>query len=85
MTCKICGIVRHYVLNIALAVDRLLNAALLGNANETLSQRTARAELAGNKFAKLACRIIGLVDRNHCAWSLEPGTVGSEIWPWSPK
>ena len=85
MTCKACEVVRHYALNIGLAVDRLVNAILLGNANETLSQRTARAELAGSKLARLACRAINLVDRNHCTWSLEPGTVGVEIWQWSRK
>lgn len=85
MACKACVIVRHYALNIGLAMDRLANAALLGNANETLSQRTARAELAGNRIARLACRLLGLIDRNHCAWSLEPGTIGMEIWSWNRK
>lgn len=83
MPCSPCAIVRQLASNTLLTVDRVVNALLGGDPNETLSQRTARAELAGSRAAALACRLMGWVHPDHCRWSLTPGTIGREVWAWS--
>ena len=74
---------RQFVLNWLLAIDRLVNTVLLGNPNETLSQRLGRAQNAGSRPACVVCRWLNVINANHCAWSLEPGpSIGREIWRW---
>lgn len=84
MTCTPCAVVRQVATNLALAFDRLLNAGLGGSANETLSQRSARAELAGKRVGKVICGVLDWMHPGHCAWSLTPGSIGQEVWAWSP-
>ncbi len=84
MSCGPCAVARQVGLNVALALDRLANALLGGSGNETLSQRFARADAAGNRVGKVACAILDRLSPGHCAWSLMPGTVAQEVWAWSP-
>ena len=90
MTCGPCALARQLMLNLAIALDRAGNALLLGDPGETLSQRTARARLAGHRWAAVVCRALSIAGRlfgaagDHCTNSLTPGTSGRELWPWSP-
>ena len=85
MCCQPCAITRQIVLNALLATDRLLNALLLGDPSETVSQRLGRAQVAGNRVAAVVCLALNAINRDHCAWSLQPGpSIGREIWRWTP-
>lgn len=95
MACPVCdkakAIAIQLVKNAALALDRFGNALLLGNPNETISQRLGRAELDGSMpvriLAKGICKVLSLISREaaHCQWALDPTrpSIGREIWPWS--
>lgn len=78
------ALVWQFGLNILLALDHLLNTLLLGDPNETVSRRTARAAQAGSEPAATFCKIMSWFRKNHCANSLTAGTQGKELWAWSP-
>jgi hypothetical protein len=85
MACRPCGVAKIGFGNFLLALDRLVNALLLGNANETISQRAARAQITGNRIAAALCGFLDLFDSGHCTDSLDPdsGTNAAEIWDWN--
>ena len=84
MTCRACSFTRQLVLNGLLAADRAANALLLGDPNETISQRLGRAENAGNRVAWALCRVLNVINRDHCQWSLQPGpSIGRQLWDWN--
>lgn len=85
MSCGFCEGVRQYAVNGLVMIDHVGNTILGGSPNETVSQRTARAELDGQRWAHVACAIMGWFNKDHCAWSLTPGTIAAEIWHWSPE
>jgi hypothetical protein len=82
MSCPLCAGLRQYAHNGLLITDKLANTLLLGDPNETISRRFARGAVAGNRFCKLACRILGFFSKDHCTWSLTPGSTGRELWSW---
>jgi hypothetical protein len=59
----------HYLLNLAIAVDQLLNALLWGMPDETLSSRAFRADRDGKVFGRFFRPVIDTIffwqDR-HC-------------------
>jgi hypothetical protein len=65
---------KHYLWQVLVAVDQLANALLLGHADETLSARAYRVELAGKLWARLTRPCIDVVfyaitlghDKQHC-------------------
>lgn len=80
MNCGLCATAQQLGLNLLLALDQFGNALLLGDPNETISRRTARAWIAGHRWAKILCQILNVISKNHCAWALEPGpSIGVEI------
>ncbi len=89
MTCPACSLLRQVALNLALLLDKTSNAILLGDPNETLSRRTARARDAGSHAAAVFCTALTAVwrafgaDVDHCAWAEQTGSVGAEVWHWS--
>jgi hypothetical protein len=89
MACRACTWARQFALNVGIVTDRGLNVLLLGDPNETLSQRTARARVAGSRWAAWTCRVLSFLSRlfgergDHCEWALAPGTSGAELWAWS--
>ena len=97
MACPVCDkaweIAVQIVKNAALALDRFGNALLLGDPNETISQRLGRAELKGNMAVRVIamgiCKVLGVITREpqHCQWANDPTrpSIGREIWHWSPK
>ncbi len=70
----------QWLLNGVNPLDHAGNWLLLGDADETLSARIARARAAGVVWARLACRVLtfgqvavtgGRVRRDHCAYALD--------------
>lgn len=65
----------RYVLNLAIALDELINTILGGAPHETISSRLGRAEENGSPIAHALCTAIAtLFNRpNHCTDSIIPG------------
>lgn len=62
-----------YIEGVGADEDRLLNAALGGVPNETISTRFARARAAGKRWGCIGCAILGrLVEPDHCDKVLAP-------------
>lgn len=94
MTCRLCVYVGQFLLNFLNLADHMVNFLLLGDADETLSARTARARNAGWQWASSVCaflsftiRIISLghIDHDHCAVALDKSIRPNsrEIWNWN--
>lgn len=89
MACRACLIVGQIAANLALLADHVANTLLLGDPNETLSRRIARARAAGLHWASRTCRALQFVlgghgAADHCTWALTNSVpVGSrEVWSW---
>ena len=70
----------QYVINWLNLLDHLGNTLLLGDADETMSARIARAHKAGVAWALVACDLLtkgqqivtcGKMTRNHCSYALD--------------
>ena len=90
MRCRACATVHQLVANLALLLDHAGNTLLLGDPNETISSRTARARNAGHRWAAVACRVLTAVlgghgDEDHCAYAIDATlpSMGREVWNWS--
>ncbi len=97
MSCVLCrfvGYVGQYILNWLNLLDHALNTLLLGDADETVSARTARARNAGQKWAKWFCNFLtwgqtvvtfGRMTRDHCNYAIDKNSTPTtyEIWNWS--
>ena len=69
-----------YVWNLLIALDVTANALLLGDPNETISSRAARAMRRDQpRWARLVCRVTDWFDSNHCLKAIEPDE-GSDSW-----
>lgn len=91
---KFGGYLGQYALNWLNLLDHALNCLLLGDADETVSARTARARNAGSRpacwfcdFLTWAQRVVtlGKVTRDHCDYALDRQVSPNsrEIWSWS--
>lgn len=90
MTCRLCSALGQLADNTALIADKALNTISGGDPNETFSRRIARARDAGQTWARRCCagltwafNLLPGIKRDHCTWSLEPGSIGAEVWHWS--
>lgn len=80
MTCSVCSVIKQITLNLLLAFDQFANALLLGDPNETISRRTARARNSGEAWAKALCSVLNIISKDHCTWALTPGpSIGAEV------
>jgi hypothetical protein len=88
------NVLPQFLINLAVMLDHAANTLLLGDPDETLSARIARARAAGHPWAKLVCRIFSFVfreitfgkyDTDHCSYSVDNSVlpVSKEIWSWS--
>ena len=60
------------VWRVLIALDKFVNAVLLGDPDETMSSRAGR--LQGNiKPAYWFCKLLALIDRRHCEKSIQHG------------
>jgi len=58
-------------LNVLIAIDQLGNTLAFGNPDETISSRAGRcAKKGGNRPCYWLCRMLHLVDKNHCEKSI---------------
>jgi hypothetical protein len=85
---------RQFVLNGLNLLDHTINFILLGDSDETVSARTARARIAGHKWAVWMCETmtevqkivtLGKVTRDHCDYALDKSIRpnSAEIWNWN--
>ena len=86
--------VAQFLLNLLNLLDHTLNFLLLGDADETVSARTARARNAGAHWATKVCEFLsyatrlvtfGEIDHDHCAVALDKSIRPNsrEIWNWN--
>jgi hypothetical protein len=86
-------LVGHFLLNVLNLADHALNTLLLGDSDETVSARVARARNAGHHWAAEACRLLswcvkiisfGKIDHDHCQAALDKMVMPDtgEIWNW---
>jgi hypothetical protein len=80
MSCKLCQYFGQYALNWLNLIDHAGNCIALGDADETISARVARARRDGQEWAvgfchflTLATKIVtfGKVTRDHCEYALD--------------
>ena len=94
MSCILCRLVGQFCLNGLEWLDHGLNWLTLGDADETVSARTARARNHGSKLAAAFCDFLtaatavvtfGRVKRDHCEWALLKSALPltREIWDWN--
>lgn len=87
--------VLQYGYNLALAIDQLANAILLGDPDESISGRTGRAMKSGNPkwWIPMQHKIIDAIfyilfkEKDHCFNGMEPEErpYEKELWSWSRK
>lgn len=51
---------------IVLAKDQAFNASIGGSEDETLSSRAGRANIRGDKWACVLCKILDYIQKDHC-------------------
>lgn len=94
MSCKFCVYFGQFLINFLSLLDHTVNFLLLGDSDETISSRTARARNAGQKWALRFCDFLtwgqkivtfGKMTRNHCDYALDKSASPTtrEIWNWS--
>ncbi|NYS10348.1 hypothetical protein PBR31_00039 [Xanthomonas phage PBR31] len=64
--------IKQYFINIASAIDRLINAARGGSGDETLSSAAGKSMVKGRRWACILCRFLDLFQRDHCLQSINP-------------
>ena len=61
---------KHYFLNLLIAIDQGLNALFAGDPDETLSSRCGK-RVHNNRFCRWVCNLLHRVDKRHCERSIE--------------
>jgi hypothetical protein len=56
----------QYLWNILITLDRLVNVILLGEPEDTVSHRTAKAKSIEKKWGCIFCKVLDFIDRDHC-------------------
>jgi hypothetical protein len=56
---------------LAKSYDQLVNAATGGSEDELISSRAAKASKRGEKWACVLCKLLHVLDKNHCEKSIE--------------
>lgn len=62
---------KTYFWNLAVGFDQFLNTLLGGSPDETLSSRAGKAQLKGKKWGCVLCRLLDIVDKDHCKNNIE--------------
>jgi len=57
--------------NVLVTLDQLGNALTFGDPNETISSRSAKAQLAGEEWGCVMCKLLSWFQTNHCQLALE--------------
>jgi hypothetical protein len=67
--------------NVLIALDQLVNAFALGDPDETVSSRAAKAMQEGKRWGCVLCRLLDFIQTNHCLRSLEPDEGARAVIP----
>jgi len=63
---------KKYFWNILISIDQVINTILGGDPDETISSRMGKyAERGRGWFPKTICKLLHLIDNNHCQNSIE--------------
>lgn len=83
----------RYICNVFLGIDYFVNVLLLGDPDDSISERLGRAMLSGkpkffvppvfNFVNFMALHIFG--QENHCQKAVYTYPVPNELWNWSKK
>lgn len=65
-------------------LDRLVNALFGGSDEETISYRAAKRAAEGGRFGCLVCRLLDLVQRDHCRIALDTDNKGATLMAPAP-
>ena len=57
-------------MHIAIGFDQLMNAATGGSEDETISSRAGRLLKEGRGWACVLCKLLDVLDKNHCKKSI---------------
>lgn len=60
----------RYIMNWLRWLDEGINVLTGGDANETLSSRAGKGAKEGKRWACLLCRFLDLIQKDHCARSI---------------
>lgn len=75
---------KHWLLQVAVAIDQLINALFGGWADETLSSRAWRTADKGRVLGRIARPVIDTLlffDKDHCKTAYESERVGRQLPP----
>ena len=61
---------KKYFWNILISIDQFANTLLAGDPDETISSRAGK-RLHNRKWAHILCRILHILDPDHCEKSIE--------------
>jgi len=65
-------VISHYLLNLLIAIDQLINTILLGDPDETLSSRMGKYAVNGRGWIPCQlCKLLNIFDKDHCIKSIE--------------
>lgn len=62
---------RKYLWNIIVSLDQLVNVLWLGDPDETVSSRAAKASARGDRWACVLCKVLDRIQKDHCKNSVE--------------
>lgn len=61
----------RYLISVGVSLSILLNALTGGRSPETFSLRSARARNGGKRWGCVMCRLLDVLDENHCDRTVE--------------
>lgn len=70
-----------YWFNLAVVFDCLCNSIALGDPDETISSRSAKARNEGKEWGCLLCRFLNIFQTGHCDKALERNKGGRAVIP----
>lgn len=73
--------IKKYFWNVLLGLDQFANSMLGGSPNETISSRADKAMREGKRWGCILCRLLSLIQKDHCQKSVEPGVGSNAVIP----
>jgi hypothetical protein len=70
---------KRYIWRILISIDQFFNTLFFGHEDETISSRMGKRARKGDKFAICFCKVLDLVDKNHCEKSIEEDEGFEEV------